>query len=115
VSPNDVGGVDRRTMKADSTTVPAGRAGHVHIALGAGCQRPQVSRRGVARDCARAAGQNRSHLPVKLEGGGVANAVHAPVHPVQVSAIDPSLKRSGAHASGQGLPPRDVALLALGK
>ena len=102
-------------MNADSTTVPAGRAGHVHIALGAGCQRPQVSRRGVARDCARAAGQNRSHLPVKLEGGGVANAVYAPVHPVQVSAIDPSLKRSGTHASRQGLRPRDVALLALGE
>jgi hypothetical protein len=45
----------------------------------------------------------------------VAHAIHATVHPVEISATDPSLKRSGAHARGEGLRSRDVPLLALGK
>jgi hypothetical protein len=43
----------------------------------------------------------------------VAYAIDATVHPVEVSAVNPPLKRSGAHAGSEGLRPRDVSVLAL--
>ena len=45
----------------------------------------------------------------------MAHAIHPTVHPVEISAIDPSLKRSRAHARGEGLRSRDVPLLAVGE
>jgi hypothetical protein len=67
----------------------------------------------VACHRARTAGENGGHLPVELERSGVPHAVHAAVHAVEISALNPPLKRSGAHAGSQGLRPRDVSVLAL--
>jgi hypothetical protein len=66
----------------------------------------------VARNRARSAGENSRHLAIELERSGVPDAVHATVDAVEISAIDPPLKRSGAHAGSERLGPRDVSLLA---
>jgi hypothetical protein len=112
VPPDHIGGINRGTVKADSAAIPAVGARYVHVTFGARPERPQVSRGRVARHRARSAGKNSRHLAVELERSGVPDAVHAAVDAVEISAIDPSLKRPGAHAGSEGLGPRNVSLLA---
>jgi hypothetical protein len=115
VPPYDLGRIDWGPVKAHSGATPAIGPGYVDLAIRARPERPEVHGGGVARHRARTAGENSAHLPVELERGRVAHAIHAPVNAVQISAVDSSLKRSVAHARREGLRPRDVPPLALGE